>query len=149
MRLPTLKSLTLIVVLVFASVAWTQDGSENGILSHETKNHIGEFAMVCGVVVAVRRERQPYSTAGGPGYPLNYSPIDEHTLLYFDRLPPDHEFVAIIEDVNRNAFPSEPASLVDQKACVYGKISTYKGKVAVALIRADQIAVTGKGKGSK
>ena len=44
MRQLTLKSLTFIVVLVFASAAWTQDGSENGISSHETKNHIGEFA---------------------------------------------------------------------------------------------------------
>ena len=46
MSQPALKSLTFIVVLVFASAAWTQDGSENGISSHETKNHIGEFAFV-------------------------------------------------------------------------------------------------------
>lgn len=144
MRQPTLKSLTFIVVLVFASVAWTQDGGENRISSHEAKNHIGEFAMVCGVIVAVRQERQPYSTAGGPGYPLNYSPIDERTLLYFDKLPPHHEFFVYIKDEYRRALPVEPESFVDRKACVYGKIVRDNGlRQVIALVRTFQIAVEG------
>ena len=128
MRQTTLKSLTLIVVLVFASVAWTQDGSENGIPSYETKNHIGEFAMVCGVIVAVRRERQ----------------FIERTLLYFDKLPPHHEFFVYIKDEYRRALPVEPESFVDRKACVYGKIAKDKGlRQVIALVRTFQIAVEG------
>ncbi len=149
MTQPTHKGLTFIVILIFASVAWAQDENENGILSYEAKNHIGEIAMVCGVIVSVRRESPLPASERMGSYYVPPNPTINGTILYFDRLPPDHEFVAIIEDVNRNAFPNEPVSLVDQKACVYGKISTYKGKVAVALIRADQIAVTGKGKDSK
>ena len=145
---PTHKGLTFIVILIFASVAWGQ--GEDGIWSHEAKNHVGEFAMVCGVIVSVRRE-SPLPAAEFPGsyYVVPPNPTANRTILYFDRLPPDHEFMAIINDVNRNAFPNEPASLVDQKACVYGKISTYKDKVVVALIRAEQISVAGKGKDSK
>ena len=158
---PTHKGLTFIVILIFASVAWGQgeDGvwsyeaknhiDENGVWSYEAKNHIGEIAMVCGVIVSIRRESQLPGAEFKGSYYVPPNPTINGTILYFDRLPPDHEFVAIIHDVNRNAFPNEPVSLVDQKACVYGKISTYKGKAAVALIRADQIAVVGKGKDSK
>ena len=146
MTQPTHRGLTFIVVLIFASVAWAQD--ENGIWSHEAKNHIGEFAMVCGVIVSIRRERQaPQPEFKGPttNYPFDLT-IDS-TILYFDRLPPDHEFVAVIGDVNRKAFPHEPESFVDQKACVYGKILKYKSKTTIAVIRPDQIAVAANGKG--
>ena len=141
MTQPTHKVLTFIVILIFASAAWAQD--ENGIWSYEAKNHIGEVAMVCGVIVSILRESQLPGAEFNGSYYVAPDPTINGTILYFDKLPPDHEFVAIIEDVNRNAFPNEPVSLVDQKACVYGKISTYKGKEAVALIRADQIAVDG------
>ena len=150
MRQPIVKGLTFIVVLVFASAAWTQDERENGISSHETKNHIGEFAMVCGVVVAVRRERNPYSTAGGSGYPLNYSLSDEHTALYFDKLPPHHEFFVYIKDQYRKELPVEPESFVDRKACVYGKIAKDNGRrQVIALVRTFQIAVGGIALASK
>ena len=149
MTQPTNRGLTFIVILIFASVAWTQDGSENGIWSHEAKNHIGEFATVCGVIVGVRRERQPYHPEFKQPYPGFSYLITEHTILYFDKLPPHHEFVAVIEDVNRRAFPDEPESFVGQKACVYGKILKYKGKEVIALVRVDQIAVEGIGKDGK
>ena len=147
MTQPTHKGLTFLAILISASVAWAQD--ETGIWSYEAKNHIGEIAMVCGVIVGIRRESPLPASERMGSYYVPPNPTINGTILYFDRLPPGHEFVAIIEDENRNAFPNEPVSLVDQKACVYGKISTYKGKEAVALIRADQIAVTGKGKDSK
>ena len=148
MALPAFKAPYLVLIIIISIVAWAQ--GEDKIWSHEAKNHIGEYAMVCGVIVGVRRERQaPQPQFKGPttNYPFDQT-IDK-TILYFDGLPPHHEFVAVIGDVNRKAFPYELDSLVDQKACVYGKILTYKGKVAIALIKADQIAVAGKGKDGK
>ena len=139
MTQPTHRGLTFIVILIFASVAWAQDKNENGIWSHEAKNHIGEFAMVCGVIVVVRRERQTPQ-------PKFKEPSTDSTVLYFDKLPPHHEFVAVIEDVNRRAFPDELKSFVDQKACVYGKILKDKDKEVIALVRTDQIAVESRGK---
>ena len=142
MRQSIFKSLMLIVVLTFASVAWAQDGSKNGILSHEAKNHIGEIAMVCGVIVGVHQESQPYSPQGGPGNLIHYSPIKENTSLYFDKLPPDNEFSVQIKDEYRKAFTVNPRSFVDRKACVYGKIAIVSdGRQGISLVRTDQIAV--------
>jgi len=140
----THKGLTFIVILIFASAAQTQDGSENGIWSHEAKNHIGEFAMVCGVIVGVRRAR----TSGGvPPVQLPYQtyfyPISKDINLYFDKLPPHHEFVAVIANENRGAFLDKPESFVDQKACVYGKIRKHKSNVNIELVIPDQIALEG------
>jgi len=137
--LPTSRALTIIVILIFANVTWVQ--GDEGIRSYDAKNHVGELAMVCGVIVSIRHESQLPGSEFSGAYWVPPDPTINGTILYFDRLPPDHEFVAVIEDINRNAFPHEPKLLVDQKACVYGKILTYKDKAAVALIRPDQIAI--------
>lgn len=146
----THKGLTFIVILMFASVAWTQDWSEHSIRSYEAKNHYGELAMVCGDIVGDRRKDQPLQAEFKSPYPNYTALVSEHTILYFDKLPPNHEFMVVIEDVNRRAFPDKLESFVGQKACVYGKILKYREKKAVmALVRADQIAVAGKGKDRK
>ena len=145
----THKGLTFIVVLIFASAAWTQDGSENGVWSHEAKNHIGEFAMVCGVIVGVRRERQPVQVEFKYSYPNYSSLMTEHTILYFDKLPPHHEFMVVIEEVYRRAFLEKPESFVDQKACIYGRIWRDGNKEAITLHRAFQIAIEAKEKDGK
>ena len=137
MALPAFKAPYLVLIIIISIVAWAQ--GEDKIWSHEAKNHIGEYAMVCGVIVGVRRERQAPQ-------PRFQGPSTDSTILYFDKLPPHHEFVAVIEDVNRRAFPDEPESFVDQKTCVYGKILKYKGMKVIALVRAEQITVVGKGK---
>jgi hypothetical protein len=141
----THKGLTFIAILIFASVAWTQVQSENGIWSHEAKNHDGELAMVCGAIVRVHKERQAgWGPLMQPPYQTYFDPIIEDTILYFDKLPPDHEFAAVIKDDNRGAFPDKLESFVGQKACVYGKILKYKdNKAVMTLVRADQIAVEG------
>jgi len=93
--------------------------------------------MVCGMIAGVRRE----SLAA----PSESQPVTvDSTFLYFEKLPPHHEFMAIIKDHSR--FPGTPESFVDQKACVYGKIVKYKNLQAILLVRADQIAVAGTGK---
>ncbi len=140
--LPTSRALTIIVILIFASVTWAQ--GEEGIRSHDAKNHVGELAMVCGVIVGIRYEN-PASKPDNKGSFTNYlfDVTMDATTLYFDRLPPHHEFMAVIEKVNRREFQHNPESFRDQKVCVYGKVLKYMGKATIALIRPDQIAVTG------
>jgi hypothetical protein len=135
MVLPTFRAPTFTLILIVASISCAQ--SEDGIWPHETKNHIGEFAMVCGMIVGVRRE----SLAAPP----ESQPVTAgSTFLYFDKLPPHHEFVAIIKD--HGAFLDKPEKFVDQKACVYGKIVKYKSMQAITLVRPDQLAVESMGK---
>ena len=145
MTLPIFRISSFILILIIASVAWGQ--GEDGIWSHEAKNHVGEFAMVCGVIAGVRHESPlPQPKFKGPSVAYPFDIAVDSTILYFDRRPPHNKFVAIIRDVNRKAFPHEPESFMDQKACVYGKIQRYKSKTAIALIRSDQISVAGIGK---
>jgi hypothetical protein len=149
MTLPIFKASSLALVLIIAGV--TSANSEDEIWPHEAKNHLGEIAMVCGTIAGVRRERQTYhpefkqQTAA----PSNLSLLSEHTILYFEKLPPHHEFMAIFEDTLRREFPDQPESLVNQKACLYGKILKYRSKQAIVIVRPDQLAVEHTGKGGK
>lgn len=100
--------------------------------------------MVCGVIEGVRRAR----TSGGVPpvqlpYQTYFAPISKDINLYFDKLPPHHEFVAVIANENRGAFLDKPESFVDQKACVYGKIRKHRSNVNIELVIPDQIALEG------
>jgi hypothetical protein len=142
MTQPTHKGLTFLAILIFACVAWAQD--ENGIRSFEAKNHIGEIAMVCGVIVSIRRESPLPASERMGSYYVPPNPTINGTLLYFDKFPPHHEFFVYIKDEYRKALPVEPESFVDRKACVYGKIAKDNGlRQVIALVRTYQIAVEG------
>lgn len=131
MILPTFRASTFTLIIIVASISWAQ--SEDVIWPHEAKNHIGEFAMVCGMIVGSRREGTDTQRVW-----------EGSTLLYFEKLPPHHEFVAIIRD-NR-AFLSKPETFVGQKACLFGKIVKYKSMLAIVLVRPDQLALESIGK---
>lgn len=143
MNLPTFRVSLCILILMKLGVAWSQ--GEDKIWSHKAKSHFGELATVCGVIVAIRQERQPYHpifTQKPNNIGSVNSPIIERTILYFDKLPPHHEFFAVIKDVDLKSFPSEVESYMEQKACVYGKIQRYNGRLAIAVFRPGQIAIS-------
>jgi len=120
---------TSTLIFLIASVAWAQD--EDGFWPHQAKDHLWEYAMVCGVIVGARRE-----SLAAPSESLTVTA--DSTILYFNKLPPNHEFVAIIRD--HREFPGKPESFVGQKACVYGKIARYKSKQAIMLFISEQFS---------
>ena len=141
MNLPTFKTITKALLLVIAGVTSAQN--EVNISPDEAKNHIGEIAMVCGAIVGIRREHQTYNPEfkQQSASPSNLSLITERTILFFEKLPPHHVFMAIFDDAIRQKISEEPESFVDRKACVYGKIQNYKAKQVIVLARPDQLAV--------
>jgi hypothetical protein len=91
----------------------------------EAGAHVGEYAQVCGVIADTNYARR---SRGSPTY------------LNFDKPYPESEFTAIVWGKDRKHFSVKPETLKGHKACVYGKIETYKGKPQIILVRPEQIA---------
>lgn len=106
-----------------ASAAWAQDDLR--IHAAEAIDHVGEMAQVCGVIASTRYNHR---SRGAPTY------------LNFDKPYPDNSFTVIVWGSDRKRFPYAPESLLNHKACVYGKIETYKGKPQIIAVRPEQIA---------
>jgi hypothetical protein len=94
------------------------------ISAAEAREYIGALAMVCGVVADAYYAQ---TTNGRPTY------------LNFDKPFPDAEFTAVVWEEDREAFPYSPEALEGLKICVYGKISRYKGRPQMKLIRPEQV----------
>ena len=114
---------SLVVAMLLAATAFAQ--GEARIMAHQAKDHAGEFAEVCGVIVDANYARR---SRGSPTY------------LNFDKPYPEQEFSAIVWGNDRRAFPFSPEDLEGHKACVYGKVELYKGKAQIVLVRPEQIA---------
>jgi hypothetical protein len=97
------------------------------IRASEAGAHVGEYAEVCGVIADTNYARR---SRGSPTY------------LNFDKPYPESEFTAIVWGKDRKHFAVKPETLLNHKACVYGKIETYKGKPQIILVRPEQIAST-------
>lgn len=93
------------------------------VRAHDAIKYAGEFAMVCGVVAAADYRAD---VRGDP------------TFLNFDFPYPDHDFTAVIMGVDRKHFDVKLETLVDYKACVYGKIDIYRGKAQIRVTRPEQ-----------
>jgi hypothetical protein len=135
----TIRLTLVFTLLCLAGLVWAED--DERVSASEAINHVGEFAMVCGVVVATHRERNKYfpdprsqDDSGGDTGPSDV------TYLYFDQPAPEHEFAAAIMSKHRKEFTFKPASLEGRKACVYGEVKRFEGKAMINLIRAEQIA---------
>lgn len=78
----------------------------------EAKNHIGEEATVCGKVVTTRYAA---TTRGRP------------TFLSLDKPYPGQVLTVLIWGENREKFGTPEEKYRDQKVCVAGKITEYRG----------------------
>lgn len=94
------------------------------VRAHEAIDHVGELAMVCGVIATAKHAQ---STRGAPTY------------LNFDKPFPDSEFTAIIWGQDRKAFDLPPEKLDGYKACVYGEVEVYRGKAQITVRRREQL----------
>ena len=98
----------------------------------EAIRHVGEFAMVCGVIASAR---WLHNSRGGPTY------------LNFDKPYPDQDFTVVIWGKDRGEFAAAPETLTGYKACAYGKIESYKGKAQIVARRQEQLNYTAPGNG--
>jgi hypothetical protein len=94
------------------------------ITATQADEHVGEVALVCGVVADTHYAQ---TSTGRPTY------------INFEEPFPDAPFTAIIWGSDRDAFPYDPAALLGMDICVYGEIDRYRGKPQMKLVRPEQV----------
>jgi DNA/RNA endonuclease YhcR with UshA esterase domain len=92
--------------------------------AQEAHNHIGEEATVCGVVVSSHYAK---SSKGEP------------TFLNLDVAYPEHIFTVLIWGEDREQFKKPEIRYKNQKICVQGEISSYKGIPQIILYSKKQL----------
>jgi len=103
--------------------------------AEEAQNHLYELVMVCGLVVDTYYE---HSNTGF--FDARYLAGQRNTFLCFDKPRGEHGFIAIVIESVRKDLPKKPESLKGHRACVFGKVSRYRGRVAIQIIRSEQLA---------
>jgi hypothetical protein len=82
------------------------------LLSYQAKNHLGENATVCGVVISTKyletKRRSP-------------------TLLDLDRAYPNQPFTIVIWGSDRAKFGKPEESYTNKRVCVTGTITDFRG----------------------
>ena len=126
MRIHVLPGLVIAVMSLFLSNSWAQEsqGQPLQLFAHQAADHIGEIALVCGIIASTRYAHQ---SNGAPTY------------LNFDRPYPENEFTVVVWGNDRGKFPYKPEDLKDHQACVYGRIDEYRGKPQIIALRPEQI----------
>jgi hypothetical protein len=122
------RSLISLALLICATCA-ASSASISDLTAAQAKDHIGESATVCGVVVsanyATRSKRQP-------------------TFLNLDKAYPDHIFTAVIWQEDRAKFGMPETELRGKRICVTGKIQEFQEKPEIILSERSQLKVEGK-----
>ena len=119
------KSLLITLFLLLLSANHLAAEEDLVVPAAEAKDHIGSLAMVCGVVVDTHYAQ---TSTGRPTY------------INFEEPYPNALFTAVIWEQDRENFNFDPSSLLGLDLCVYGKITRYKSKPQMKLVRPEQVS---------
>ena len=119
---PVLGSLAALLLLLFSSQLAAEE--ELMIDAAEAKEYIDRVALVCGMVVDTHYAQ---TSTGRPTY------------INFEEAYPNAVFTAVIWEDDRENFPFDASSMLGLDLCVYGKITRYRGKPQMKLIRPEQV----------
>ena len=115
---------SLITSLVLLLFAFCTAAQTNKIIAAETKDHVGETRTVCGKVASTH-----YATSS-KGQP---------TFLNLDEPYPKEVFTILIWGSDRAKFGTPETKYKDERVCVTGKITSYRGKPEVIATEPSQI----------
>jgi hypothetical protein len=101
------------ICFLFLLLAFSTAAQTNRITAAEAKDHIGEVRTVCGKVVSTH-----YATSS-KGQP---------TFLNLDEPYPKEVFTILIWGSDRAKFGTPETKYKDERVCVTGKITSYRGK---------------------
>jgi len=124
MNRPLTTCLLAALLLAGLPARGQEPDAELVITATQAADHVGEVALVCGVVAATHHAQ---ASTGRPTY------------INFEEPFPDAPFTAIIWGSDRDAFPYDPAVLLGMDICVYGEIDRYRGKPQMKLVRPEQV----------
>ena len=110
-------------LLALASSAIAQ--APDMVLAKDAINHVGDYAMVCGVIAAADYRQD---IRGTPTY------------LNFTKPYPNAEFTVVIWGRERDNFEDVVLQDLDgYKACAYGKVETYRGRPQMTISQPEQL----------
>jgi len=107
-----MKITRILFVLLFGFVLISPSLAQEKITPPEAKDHIGDSATVCGIVVSARYAA---STKGQP------------TFLNLEKPYPNQIFTIVIWGNNRSRFGTPETRYKGKRICVTGKIADYRG----------------------
>jgi hypothetical protein len=117
----------LVLSRVFSPASGNSGDPEIRITAHDTAEHIGAYAEVCGTVVSVVTIT---SISGEP------------TFINFEEDYPSQLFTVVIWGENRPAWHSSPESLYEHRqVCVIGTIREHRGTPQIVAERPGQLTV--------
>jgi DNA/RNA endonuclease YhcR with UshA esterase domain len=114
---PLLFSLFLLIGFLARTSAAT-------LTADEAKNHIGENATVCGVVVST------HSARGSKGSP---------TFVNLDKAYPSQAFTILIWGEDLPKFSPKPSMWEGKRVCATGSITSYRGSPEIVAKTPEQI----------
>ena len=117
-------SLLTALLLAGGTALGQEPDAELVITATQAAEHVGEVALVCGVVADTHYAQ---TSAGRPTY------------INFEEAFPDAPFTAVIWGSDRGSFPWDPAALLGMDICVYGEIDRYRGRPQMKLVRPEQV----------
>jgi DNA/RNA endonuclease YhcR with UshA esterase domain len=120
MRIIRYLTVALILVLGLTPPA----SAQKKLTAGEAKDHVGEAATVCGIVVSTRYAA---STKGQP------------TFLNLDKPYPNQVFTVLIWGEDRRKFGAPENEYRSKKICVTGKITEYRGTPEIVAADPQQI----------
>lgn len=110
--------------LIFSILFSTLSLFSSEYSAQEAGKHIGEEATVCGIVASSHYAK---SSKGEP------------TFLNLDVAYPEHIFTVLIWGEDREQFKKPEVRYRNQKLCVHGEISSYKGIPQIILYSKTQL----------
>ena len=127
-RLSLLVWMLVCIILASALLVLVMQPSlaQKKLTAVETKDHVGETAIVCGNVVSTRYAA---SIKGQP------------TFLNLDKAYPNQTFTILIWGTNRSKFGTPETDYKGRRICVTGKITKYRGVSEVIADHPSQITV--------
>jgi hypothetical protein len=119
-----LKNTTYLAVGIWLAAVATASAIGPRLLSYQAKNHLGENATVCGVVVSAKyletKRRAP-------------------TLLDLDRAYPNQPFTIVIWGSDRPKFGTPEVGYKGKRVCVTGTITEFRGTPEIVATDPEQI----------
>ncbi len=124
-----LMLLCLIVALALVLVMIQPALAQKKLTAAEAKDHVGETATVCGIVVSTRYAA---STKGQP------------TFLNLDKSYPNQIFTIVVWGSDRSKFGRPEVEYNEKQICITGKIAEYRGVPEIVAADRGQITIEPK-----
>ncbi|SRR5216684_1388183 len=125
-----MKAIRALLLLTMGTLLVLPAHAQKKFTAAEAKDHVGETATVCGIVVSTRYAA---STKGQP------------TFLNLDKPYPSQIFTIVIWGSNRSKFGRPEVEYNQKRVCVTGKIAEYRGVPEVIADAPAQIIVETSG----